>query len=158
MQALARKIDAHRRLVALRVHVHAQVGTQRVHARPLPRALAKLVDDGVLHALSSVEAVLQILLAASQGHIDGQRALHRQVGAPVDGQRAGVQVIRVCGGKIGQRQQDTVSDPRPQTGAVRQLERPLEGNPSAGFGYAARPQPAQLVGKQPLHPLGGSGK
>ena len=96
MEALPRQVDGHSRLAPADVDVDAQVGVRQIDRRPTIETCPELVDDDVLGALRAEQRVGHTDGRAEAGEVDGERAVQRQVGRPVDSGQAAPEGVRVA--------------------------------------------------------------
>src|SRR6185503_3266854 len=110
--------------LAIEAHVQSQVRSLELDRRPLPGALAQLIDDRVLGFQRAEMRVLDARRGSTE--LDRERAVRRQVLSPVDCGHACVQLFGRGSREITERHENAARSARPQTCAIRRLERALE--------------------------------
>ena len=150
MQTVAGKIEAQRRTLAVEPHIQSDVGPLQLHRRPLPGALAQLIDDRVLGLQRAEVRVLDA--GGCSTEFDGERAIRRDVLRPVDRCDAFVQGLRRCGRKIPERHENATRGTGPQTRAIRSFQRALEQHAELELASVSRTAGAQLGCRQVSDP------
>ena len=118
-------------LATVAVHVDAQIRAHLVDARAAAIRAAQLIHHRILDLECAKVSVVDAGQAA--GKIDGQGAIDSQVITPVDHLHAGVQVLGSTGKKTLEHQQHAVTQTRPETQPVTQLDIPLYRHASDGL-------------------------
>ena len=121
-------------LATVAMHVDAQVRAHLVDAGAAAIRAAQLVHHCILDLECAKVGVVDTGQAA--GEIDGQGTIDSQVVTPVDHLHAGVQVLGSACKKTLEHQQHTVTQTRPKTQPVAQLDIPLHRH--AGDGLLGR--------------------
>ena len=150
MQALARQVDRDGRLVLPQLNGHPHIRVRAVDVGPVAELFAQLVDDRVLDALRGIALVRD--LGARRRHLDGDRAVGRDVRGPVGAADPVVQ-----GGRVGRREaidhpEHAVCDPGPQADPVGIDERAGRPGPPARLVGVRHPQGVQLLYEHALEP------
>ena len=156
MQGLAGEVEKEHRLVAEQPAAQCQIRLDRAHARAAAAALADLVDDRILDALRRELGMLDLRPRAIDSDREG--LLRAEVFGPVDRAHAGVKGIRVRRGELGQWQQHTAGDPRPEADAIGVGQAAGERDPGAGLDRAVDAKASQLVGEQAFEMARGAGE
>jgi hypothetical protein len=148
VQALAREIDADRRVVVFDVHVDPHARPRHVDRRARAGLVAQPVDDRVLGLERAEARVLEV--RAHAGEVDRQGRLGSEVLAPRDRAHALIERLRVGGGEAGERQQHAVGHARPETDAIGGLEVTAARHARAPLLDGRRAQRPQLGAHQRL--------
>ena len=146
VQAVARQVQAQRRVLAFEMQMDADVGVLGVDVRSRLAAVAEVIGDRVLDLESGEVRMGESGRAA--GDLDRETRRGREQPGPVDRPRGGVQGIRIRGLEALQRQQHATRQPRPQAGAVSRLERGAGGDAAAAGFEGVETQRREFGGEQ----------
>ena len=134
VQTGAGQVERQLHLATMAMHIDAQIRAYLVDAGTTAIGATQLVHHSVLDLECAKVGVVDAGQAA--GEVDGQGAIDSQVITPVDHLHAGVQVLGSAGKKTLEHQQHTVTQTRPETQSVTQLDIPLYRH--AGDGLLGR--------------------
>jgi len=90
--------------------------------------------------------------------VDGQGASLVQMLTPVKLHNLGIELIRIVGGKFGNRHENTTGQARPEAGPQGKLQGPVEVNTTHFFNNLCGPHGGEFGGEEFFQPVSGRGK
>ena len=157
VQGIAGEIERERGALIAQVQMHADVGVDGIHIRPLAAHGTEAVGNRILHLQRGVVGVGDGLGAA--GHFDGEGVAHVKHIRPVVRMGGGIEgVVAAADVEGGDGQQHARGHARPQAGLVGQFQRAAGIDAADGFFCADSAECLDLVQQQRLHTFGAGEK